>query len=161
MQARPPENRLPIFRNPVPAKQFVDPPPRLGPDDEEALVQEAEVHHGPLPHPQEILEQGIAADADDGLAERQAFEVLHHQRPQDVLRGVVALAALGTALRELGQILVHRRKDLGIAIEDLTDRPVSVTILSYDLWQSLVAGLKTQYGFHLPTHPCSPWRLCE
>ena len=80
--------------NSMAAKQFVDLPPCLGADGQEALVQEAEVHDGPLPHPEEVLEERIAADADDGLAEGESFEVLDDQGPQDVLRGVVALAPL-------------------------------------------------------------------
>ena len=149
-----------FLRNSIFAKQFVDLPPGGGPDGEEALVEEGEVHHGPLPQPEEVLEERLAADADDDLAEGQPFEVLHHQGPQNVFGGVVALAAPGTALGELGEVLVDDREDLGIVVEDLTDGPVSVTILAYDLWQSFVAGLETQHGFHLLTHPCSPmWSL--
>ena len=122
--------------------------PGLRPDGEEALVQEGEVHHGPLPHPQEVLEERIAADADDRLAEGQPFEVLHDQSPQDVLRGVVALAALGVAFGKLQEVLVDGREDLGIVVEDLTDGPVSGTIVPYDLGQPVVAGLETQHGFH-------------
>ena len=33
-----------------------------------------EVHHRRLPHPQEVLEERIAADADDRLTERQPFQ---------------------------------------------------------------------------------------
>ena len=56
--------------------------------------------------------------------------------------------------------LMDRRKDLGIVVEDLTDGPVSGTIVANDLGQPVIAGLETQHGFPLPTHPCSPsWSL--
>jgi hypothetical protein len=74
-----------LLRNPIPAKQFVDLLPSLRLDDQEALVQEGEVHHGSLPHPQEVLQERFAADADDGVAEGKSFEVLYDQCPQDVL----------------------------------------------------------------------------
>ena len=145
-----------FFRNSILAKQFVDPSPRLGPDDEKALVQKRVVHYGPLSHSQEVLEERITADANDRLAERQPFEVLYDQGPQDVLRGVVALPPVCVSLGKLQQIFVDGRKDLGIVVEDLTDRPVSGTIVPYDLGQPVIAALKAQHGFHFPTHPCSP-----
>ena len=145
-----------VLRNSILAKQFVDLPPGFRPDDEEALVQEGEVHYGPFPHPQEVLEERFAADADDCLAEGQPFEVLHDQGPQDILRGIVSLAALGVALGEFLEVLMHGRKDLVIVGEHLTDRPISGTIVTDDLGQPVIAGLKAQHGFLLSTHPCSP-----
>jgi uncharacterized protein YuzE len=145
-----------ILRNSIPAKQFVDSFPGFRLDGQEALVQEGEVHDGPLPHPQEVLEERVAADANDRLTEGQPFKVLHDQGPQDILRSVVALASLGVAFGELLEILMDRRKNLGIVVEDLTDCAVSVTIVAYDLGQPVVIGLETQHGFLLSTHPCSP-----
>jgi len=84
------------------------------------------------------------------------LEVLDDERPQYVFRGVVALSPLGIACGELLQIPVDCRKDLGIVVQDLTDRAVSVTIVAYDLGQPIVIGLKAQHGFLLSTHPCSP-----
>ena len=55
---------------------------------------------------------------------------------------------------------MHGREDLGIGVEDLTDGPISGTIVSDDPGQSFIAGLETQHGFRFPTHPCSPsWSL--
>jgi hypothetical protein len=88
--------------------------------------------------------------------------VLDDERPQNVLRGVVALSPLGIAFGELSEILVDHQKNLGIVVEDLTDCAVSVTIAAYDLGQPIVIGLKTQHGFLLSTHPRSPsWSLCS
>ena len=106
-----------LLRNSVPAKQFVDPLPGRRPDGEKALVQEAEVHHGLLSHPQEVLEERFVADADDGIAEGKSFEVLYDQRPQDVLRGVVPLPPGGIAFGKLLQILMNNRKDFAVGVE--------------------------------------------
>ena len=145
-----------FLRNSIPAKQFVDPPPRCGADGEEAPVEKGEVHHRPLPHPREVLEKRVAADADDRLAEGQPFEVLDEQGPQNVLGGVIALTARGVALGKCQEVLVHGRKDFGIVVEHLTDGPVSGTIVTDDFGQPVIAGLKTQHGFHFSTHPYSP-----
>jgi hypothetical protein len=55
---------------------------------------------------------------------------------------------------------VHGGKDFGVVVEDLTDGPVSGTIVTDDPGQPVIAGLKTQHGFHFPTHPCSPLGFC-
>ena len=149
-----------VFRNSVLAKQFVDVFPGFRLDSQEAFVEEGVVHHRSFPHPGEILEKRIAADADDGFAEGQPFEVLDDQRSEDVFRGVVTFAALGVAFGELQEIPVDCRKDFGIVIEDLTDDAVSFTIVANDLGQPVVIGLELQHGFVLSTHPCSPsWLL--
>lgn len=55
---------------------------------------------------------------------------------------------------------MDRREYLGVVVQYLTDRPISGTIVTYDLWQSVVTGLETQHGFLLSTHPCYPmWSL--
>src|SRR3989304_2419472 len=149
------------LRNSILAKMFVDPLPSFRFDGEEALVQEGEVHDGPLPHPQKILQEPVAANADDRIAEGQPLDVLADQRPEDVLRGEVAIAAPGVACGELQDIPVDCRKDLGIIVEHLTDGTVSFTVVAYDLGQPIVIGLETQHGFLLSTHPCSPWRLSK
>ena len=148
-----------LLRNSIPAQQFVDVLPGFRLDGEEALVQEAEVHHRPLPHAQEVLEERLAADADDGVTKGQPFAVLDDQGSQDVLRGVVCPASRGVSLGKFQQVLVYGGKNLAIGVEHLTDGPVSGTIVTNDSWQSLVTGFKTQHGFHFLTHPCSPWRL--
>ena len=51
---------------------------------------------------------------------------------------------------------MNGRRISGLSSRDLTDRPVSGTIVPYDLGQPVIAGFETQHGFHLPTHPCSP-----
>jgi len=143
------------------AQPFVHPFPGRRLDRQEALVEEAEVHDGPLSHAEEVLEERLAADADHRLAEGKPFTMLDDQSPQDVLGGVIPLPPLGAALGQLLEVLVDGREDLGILVEDLTDRPILVTILSYDLGQPVIAGLETQHGFLLPTHPCSPWGSLE
>ena len=149
-----------FLRNPILAKQFVDPFPGFRLDGQEALVEERVVHHRSFPHPRELLEEQIAADADDRIAEGQTFEVLDDQRAENVFGGVVALASLGVAFGEFQKVRVDQRENLGIVVEDLTDGAVSVTIVAYDLGQAIVIGLETQHGFLLSTHPCSPsWSL--
>ena len=55
---------------------------------------------------------------------------------------------------------MHGRQNLGIVVQHLTDRPISGTIVTDDLGQPVIPGLKTQHGFLLSTHPCSPmWSL--
>ena len=54
-----------LLRNSIPAQQLVDVLPGLRLDGEEALVQKAEVHHGLLPHAQEVLEERFASCSND------------------------------------------------------------------------------------------------
>ena len=75
------------------------------------------------------MQEPVAADAYDRLAEGQPFEVLEDEGPQDVLRGEVAFPPLAAALREVLEVFVDRIQNLRILVEHLTDRPVSGTIV--------------------------------
>ena len=102
------------LRNSILTKQFVHALPSFRFDDEKALVEERVVHDGSFSHPGEILEERIAADVDDRVAEGHAFDVLDNQRPEDVFGGVIALAAFGAAFGECQEIGVDCGEDLGI-----------------------------------------------
>ena len=56
---------------------------------------------------------------------------------------------------------MHGRKDFGIVVEDLTDGPVSGTIVTDDLGQPVVAGLETQHGFHSSDASLFPYVVCN
>lgn len=151
----------------VPGKahqDFIDRLPRLGRDAIDQFVEGRIVDQRIVVNAHEETQHPTVADAGHQVAERQAFNLLHHDQPQHGLRRDALDIALELPLAGF-QILVYGFQDGRILVQELRHRLVELEVLLhllFLLWKreldgqlafSFLAHFSYSPGFRLPPPP--------
>ncbi len=104
-------------------EQAIDLLPGARPQRVLELVECREVHHGLRPKADELAQGRTVIDPDDGLAQREAFQGLHDEQAERMLRGESDAARSRPVRRHQGvpKIAMGEVHHRGIRIQDLGD----------------------------------------